>query len=804
MLTDLRFALRMLVKTPAFSILAVLTLALAIGANSAVFSVINAVLLRPLPYQNPEQLVRVFGTQPQLATAPTSPGNFIEWREQNQVFERIATFVGQGFNLVEGDRPERVRGSRVSADLFQLLGVQPAIGRGFQAEEDQPGRNRVVVLSDEFWRSRFAADRSVVGRTITLNDQAHHVLGVMPRGFTFPNERTQIWTPVAFSDAERATRDTNYIHAIARLKPGVTLRQAQEQMSALARQQAERYPDTNASIGVKLVTLTEQTVGNVRPILIVLIAAVAFVLLIACANVANLLLARAAARQQEMAIRSALGASRSRVVRLLLVESVVVALLGGALGLMLASWGIDLLVALKPANLPRVAEIGIDPRVFGFTAMLSLLTGVGFGLIPARHISRPDLNAGLRESSRSATGGPGRQRLRGILVVSEVALSLVLLIGAGLMIRSFARLLSVDPGFEPNNVLTAFVALPSAKYPDAQRQTAFFDQLMQRTQSLPGVVAAAGASDLPLYGGNSTAFDIEGRPPTAGGQRPLVDYRAITPEYFRAMGMRLVKGRAFSERDTADAPGVVVINETLAARFFANEDPIGRRLGLSGPPDWREIVGVVRDVRNYGLDADVKPEAYVPFLQNASGYLSSVAAAMNIVVRTANDPSAFAPALRTQIQAIDKDQPISDISTLEFELAQSIAQRRFNMLLLAVFAGLALVLAAVGIYGVIAYTVAQRSHEIGVRIALGASKADILKLVFSSAMLTMLAGVSVGLAAALGLTRLMSSLLYNVAPTDPLVFGGITSLLILVALIATYLPARRAMRVNPIVALRHD
>ena len=803
MLSDFKYALRMLIKTRGFTIIAVITLALAIGANSAVFSVINAVLLRPLPYGHPNQLVRVFGTQPQLAKAPTAPANFLEWKEQNQVFERIATFVGQGFNLA-GDRPERVRGSRVSADLFELLGVQPALGRTFRAEEDQVGQNQVVVLSHQFWLSRFAGDRSVVGKAITLNDKSYLVVGVMPAGFVFPNDRTQVWTPVAFSDKERTTRSTNYIEVIARLKPGVTLQQAQEQMTALARRQAELYPDTNTGIGIKLVTLSEHTVGNVRPTLIVLLAAVAFVLLIACANVANLLLARAADRQREMAIRSALGASRARVVRLLLAESVVIALLGGAAGLMLAIWGIDLLVALKPANLPRVAEIGIDPSVFGFAALLSLLTGVGFGLVPAWHVSRPDLNEGLKESSRSATGGRSRQRLRAALVVSEVALSLVLLIGAGLMIRSFARLLSVDPGFEPKNVLTAFVSLPTGKYADAQRQGAFFEQLIARTQTLPGVLAAGVVSDMPLVGGNSTVFEIEGRPEASAGRKPLVDYRAISSDYFRAMGIRLLKGRAFSAQDGADAPGVVIINETLAKKFFPNENPIGKRLGLSGPPDWREIVGVVEDVRNYGLDADVKPEAYLPFLQNAQGYLSGVASGMNIVARTAGDPSALANAFRAQVQALDKDQPISEIGTLESQLAESIAQRRFNMLLLVVFAVLALVLAGTGIYGVIAYTVAQRSQEMGIRMALGASKRQILTLVFRHALLTTLVGVSVGLLAAFGLTRLMSSLLYDVAPTDPLVFAGITALLLLVALAAAYVPARRAMRVNPVVALRYE
>ncbi len=804
MITDLKYALRMLVKTPAFSILAVLTLALAIGANSAVFSVINAVLLRPLPYEKPAELVRVFGTQPQLPKAPTSPANFLDWKEQNQVFARIATYVGQGFNLLGDNKPERVRGARVSADLFDLLGVRPSVGRAFLAEEDQLGQNRVVVLSDEFWRSRFGADRRTVGQTITLNDQSYTVIGVMPPGFGFPSDTTQVWTPIAFREAERATRDTNYINVLARLKPGVTLAQAQEQMSALARRQAERYPDSNTGIGVKLVTLSEQTLGDIRPVLVVLLGAVVFVLLIACANVANLLLARAAERQKEMAIRSALGASRSRVVRLLLIESVLVALLGGGCGLVFAIWGVDLLVALKPVDLPRLTEIGIDRGVFAFTALLSLVTGLGFGLVPAWQASRSDLNEGLKESSRGATGGPGRQRFRGMLVVTEVALSLVLLIGAGLMIRSFARLLSVDPGFNPGSVLTAFVSLPPSKYPEPQQQAAFFQQLIERTRNLPGVLSAAAASDLPLFGGNSTAFDVEGRPPSAPGQRGLIDYRMISPEYFQAMGMRLMKGRAFSERDTLDTPQVVIINATTAARFFPNEDPIGKRIGLSGPTDWREVVGVIGDVRNYGLDAEVKPEAYIPFLQNAPGYLAGVASAMNVVMRTANDPLSAGPAFRSVVQSLDKDQPISVISTMESQLAESVAQRRFNMLLLAVFATLALLLAAIGIYGVIAYTVAQRTHEMGLRMALGASRADILKLVFAHAMLRTFAGVALGLAAAFGLTRLMSSLLYDVAPTDPLVFAGITALLVLVALAATYIPARRAMKVDPMVALRYE
>ena len=802
MMADVRYAIRMLARSPAFTFIAVLTLGLAIGANTAIFSVVNAVLLRPLPYPHAEQVVRVFGTQPTLAEAPTSPANFLEWKTENQVFTHIATWNGQGFNLTGTDRPERIIGARVSSDLFQLLGVQPMLGRDFSAEEDRDGGERVAILSYEFWQRRFAGDPNAIRQTITLSDQTYTIIGVMPRGFAFPSTRAQVWTPVAFNAAERATRDTNYIDVVARLKPGVSLEQAQANMNAITQSQAQRYPQTNVGVGAKVVSLQEHMVGNVRPMLVVLLAAVGFVLLIACANVANLLLARAAARHREMAIRGALGASRSRVVRLLLTESVLLAIVGGAVGLLLAIWSLDLLVSLKPANLPRLAEIGVNRTVFLFTAAVSVFTGVLFGLAPAWQVSKSDLNEGLKESGRGSDG-PRRHRIRALLVVSEVALSIVLLIGAGLMIRSFARLLAVDPGFKPDHVLTAFVSLPVAKYSKHEEQVAFFDRLLERLRNAPGVSAAGVVTDIPLFGGGSTGFDVDGRPPALPGQRAMTDYRVISPDYFAAMGMRLVKGRVFSSRDNEAAPGVVIINETLATRFFAGEDPIGKRLDMSGAPkDLREIVGVVADVRNYGVDADVKPETYVPLSQSAPGYLSSITSALTVVVRSTIDPTALGQTLREQVQALDKDQPVSEIKTMEWYLADSMAQRRFNMLLLGLFAGLALVLAAVGIYGVIAYTVTQRTHEMGIRIALGARGGDILRLVFSNAMATTTVGIVIGLGAAFGLTRLLESLLYQVTATDPVIFATIPLLLFAVAAIATYLPARRAMKVNPITALR--
>src|SRR5688572_11404433 len=802
MLTDLRYALRMLVKSPAFSLIAILTLGLAIGANSAIFSVVNAVLLRPLPYPKSEQLVRVFGTQPQLALGPSSPANFLEWKAENEVFERIATYVGQGFNLTGNDKPERVIGCRVSADIFQLLSVRPALGRDFTEEEDRHGAERVLILSHQFWQSRFAGDPNAVGQTLTLNNQTYKVVGVMPPGFAFPGPRTQVWAPVAFNPAQQATRDTHFLDVVARLKPGVSLEQAQANMNAVTHHQAQRYPQTNTGVGVKVVSLQEHIVGNVRPMLIVLLAAVAFVLLIACANVANLLLARATARQREMAIRSALGASRSRVVRLLLTESVLLAIVGGAVGLLFAVWSLDVLVSLNPANLPRLAEIGVNRTVFLFTLAVSAFTGILFGLVLALQVSKSDLNEGLKEGGRGGSDSPRRHRLRAALVVAEVALSLVLLVGAGLMIRSFSRLLAVDPGFKADHVLTAFVSLPVSKYAKREEQVAFFERLTERLRNVPGVTGAGIISDLPLFGGSSTGFDVDGRPEALPGQRAMTDYRIISPDYFAAMGIKLLKGRAFSRFDAEGAPGVVIINETLAKSYFAGEEPIGKRLHLSKPNDSREIVGVVADVRNYGVDADVKPEVYVPLPQSAPEYLAGVASAMNIVIRSTMNPAALTTALREQVQALDKDQPVSEIRTMEWYLADSMAQRRFNMLLLGAFAGLALVLAAVGIYGVIAYTVTQRTHEMGIRIALGAKGGDILRLVFGNAMATTLTGIALGLGAAFALTRLLRSLLYQVSPTDPVIFAAIPLLLMSVAVIATYLPARRAMKVNPIAALR--
>jgi putative ABC transport system permease protein len=804
---DIRYAARTLRKNAGFTLVAVAALALGIGANTAIFSVVNAVLLRPLPFEEPGRIVYLTG-RAGADGAPTrvfSYPNFLDVKSQARVFEHAAAYGRAQQFLTEGDEPERVQGAYVSAEMFPLLGVGPALGRAFTADEDQPGAPRVVVLGHGLWERRFGSDPSVVGREVQFASGPATVVGVMPRGFKFPVEerQTEFWMAFARNvpAGQLSNRGAVFLEVVARLAPGVTHEQARAEADVLARRLAEQHPADNTGLGIVVTPLHESLVGETRTALLILLGAVGLVLLIACANVANLLLARAASRQKEIAVRTALGASRLRIVRQLLTESLLLALAGGALGLLLALWGVDLLAAASPADIPRVGEIGLDPWVLLFTLGTSLVTGVVFGLVPAWQASKAEVHDALKEGGRGSTEG-GRGRVRAVLVVSEVALSLVLLVGAGLLLRSFAQLLDVSPGFESRNLLAADVAFGTTYKEDAQR-VAFVREALARASAAPGVRAVGAVDPLPL-GGNFTAysFEVEGRTPARPGEEPDAQHRVVTPDYFRAMAIPVRRGRVFAERDDARAPFVVVVNETFVRRYFGGEEPLGRRLrfdtggGATDNP-LVEIVGVVGDVRHAGLEAPPDPEMYVPFAQ-------SPRARMSFVARTEADPLAAAPALRAALRQLDARQPVYNVRPMEQLLSQSVARRRFNLALLALFASVALALAAVGIYGVMAYTVEQRRHEIGIRLALGAQARDVFRLVVGQGMGLALAGIGLGLVAALAATRLMSSLLYGVSAADPLTYAGIALLLAGVAFAACYLPARRASRVDPMDALRQE
>jgi len=817
LLQDLRYGFRMLWKSPGFTLVAVLALALGIGANTAIFSVVNTVLLRPLPFERPEQLVLLWETHPfgkQLGYEhlPVSTANFVDWRRQTDLFEGMAALNAWNVVLTGSDEPQRLTGVKASANLFSLLRVQPMSGRGFLPEDEGAGANRVVVIGHGLWQRRFGSDASVLGRTLTLDGDSYTVVGIMPPRVSFPQDmglpaffdfsaKTDLWTPYVFTDKETQNRGSHHIAVVGRLKEGVKIEQAQAQLGNIARQLEEQHPDDNKEWGVAVLSLHEQVVGKSRLAILILLGAVGFVLLIACANVANLLLARATARQKEIAIRTALGATRWRIVRQLLTESVLLALGGGVLGIWLAMWGVDLLVALSPGNLPRPAEIGIDNRVLGYTFLVSLLTGVLFGLIPALQSSRPDFNEALKEGGRGGSDSPRRRRARSLLVVSEVALALVLLISAGLLLKSFVSLQKVNPGFTPDNVLTVEIGLPEQKYADDKQIADFYRQVIARVKSLPGAEAVGAVSHLPLSGAEEIdGFSVEGRTETVTGLTQSADFRIVSPDYFRAMQIPLLRGRHFDERDRSDAPGAMIIDETLARRFFPGEDPLGKRIDEDGSRDRHSfftVVGVVGSVKHSSLSAESRPAMYLSYEQ--SGWLN-----LTLTIRASGDPTNLAAAVRREVLAVDKDQPVTKISTMAETFARAVAPQRFNMLLLGLFAAVAMILATVGIYGVIAYTVSLRSREMGIRIALGASRVDILKLVVGQAMLMACVGVGVGLAAALALTRLMSGLLYGVSATDPLIFISISLLLAAVALLASYIPARRAMKVDPITALHYE
>jgi putative ABC transport system permease protein len=809
MFQDLRYGARMLLKRPGFTLIAVITLALGIGANTAIFSMVNGVLLRPLPYKEPQRLVMVFAPRPQVQDLPPWAADFVELRDRNQAFEEAAAFRAQALSITGAGEPEFAGGARVSANLFTLLGIGAIRGRAFLPEEDQPGRNRVVILSHGLWRRRFGSDPQIIGRTISLNDEPHTVVGVAPPGFQFPRKgdlpapyqfphEIDLYTPLALTPENMNNRRPLPVPVIARLKPEVGIDQAQAEMIGIAERLRQQYPEANRDKSIRLVSFHQQVVGKVKYALLVLLGAVGFVLLIACANVANLLLARAAGRASEIAIRAALGAGRWRLIRQLLTESALLAIVSGALALLVAFWVVDLVQAIVPDNLPRADEIGIDGRVFGFTLLVSLGAGAVFGLLPALQASNAPLNEALKEGGRGSSGSR-RHHLRNLLVVSEVALALVLLVGAGLMLRSFIRLISVDPGLDPQNVLTADIMLPRGKYAPPQ-QAVFFQRLLERLRAVPGVQSAGAVYPLPLSGGEEgTGFDIEGQPPAPGEQR-AAGQRWVSTDYFKALDIQLQKGRVFTESDGAGAPPVLVINDAMARQYWPNEDPIGRRINFErrdGQPVWREIIGVVGDVRHTALDKRSGPEIYLPITQNPWPF-------MTLVVRTDGASMNFVAAVRGQVLAIDKGLPISNIHTMEELLERSVSQPRFNLALLAIFAGVALLLAAVGIYGVMSYLVTERTHEIGVRMALGAQARDVLKLVIRQGMTLTLAGVALGLITAFGLTRLIKSLLFGVSATDPMTFAVIAILLAGVALLACWIPARRAAKVDPMIALRYE
>jgi putative ABC transport system permease protein len=794
MFQDLRYGARTLLKSPGFMVAAVLSLALGIGANTAIFSIVNAVLIRPLPYDRPDEIMKLWVTQPERGALklPFSAPNFVDLKDQNRVFTDMAAYRGWQFILTGPGEPVRIFGHRVSAGFFHVLGVKPLIGRGFLYEEDRPGNDGVVVISYGLWQSHFAAAPDIIGRSLTVNEVTRTVVGVMPPGFRFESQENALWVPMAFTPADLNRRLSNTF-VIARLRPGVSREQAQAEMNTLA----GRLEASEPGKGISVIRLREDMVGDVRWALLVLLGAVGFVLLIACANVANLQLTRALGRRKELAVRVALGATRSRLIRQLLTESAILSLLGGGLGLLFASLGLRLLTGLTIDRAPRLEDAGIDGAVLGFTFALSILTSLLFGLIPAFQASKP-VNDALKDGGAAGLS-LRRQRLRGAFVVAEVALSIVLLAGAGLMIKSFLRLQQVNPGFNPDRLLTLETFLPPARYPNARRQAAFYQQVGQRLAAVPGVQSVGASIGPPFTGARiGFSFEIEGRPATSPAAQPAASYRAISPGYFQTLGVPLLKGRDFTDRDNSEAPGVVIINQSFARGFFPNEDPLGKRLDIGdGYNRMREIVGVVGDTRANSLKEPAPAEMYVVYLQRPWQWI-------RYAVRASADPESLASSIRAAVWSVDKDVPVNDLKTMERLIAETTAEPRFYLILLGVFAAVALTLSAVGVYGVMSYSVAQRRHEIGVRMALGARAADVLKLITGQGMTLALTGVALGLIASYGLTRLMKEMLFEISPTDPPTFIVITFLLAGVALLACWIPARRATKVDPLAALRNE
>lgn len=812
---DLYYGIRMLTKNIGFTAVAILSLAIGIGANSAIFSVTNALLLRPLPYKDADRLAILWNRSPGLNIEQDwfSLGQYLDIKIENKVFDEVAVTLGGSFNFTGQGTPEHVEGARVSSSLFPLLHAQTLLGRVFLPEEDEKGKPQTVILSHGFWQRRFGSDPDVVGKTLTLNDKGYTIVGVMAADFSLNREvmptlngiqRSDVLLPLPVSESDRTNRGGEDFNILARMKPGINAAQAQADMDGLAEQMKQQYPENYPAEGrltISVVPLLEQVVGEYRLALYVLFGAVGFVLLIACANVANLLLSRAAVRQKEIAIRAAVGASRLRIFRQLITESVLLALAGGTVGLVLAIVCVKVLRAFGPENIPRLTEVGIDGRVMAFTFFVSLLTGIIFGLAPALRTSRVDLNKVLKDGGRSSGGAVGHNQIRKLLIISEVALSLVLLIGAGLLIRSYQRIVNASPGFNPDNVLSLRLSLPAARYSTPDTVFSFYKRLGDRVKELPGVESVGMNFFLPLSS-NSAAWGpitIEGYVPKTPSELTISNERFISPDYLRAMGIPLIKGRDFDERDIKGAPEVVIVNEELANRFWPGEDPLGKRIQRGGKGPWRKVVGVVRDDKEFSLENEPPITLFHPIEQFniASRYF---------VARTSPDidQARMISTVNEEIRALDPELPAYDVRTMEQRVHEQLARRRFSMFLLGVFAAFAVVLAAIGIYGVMTYWVNQRTHEIGIRMALGAGQRNILQLVIGQASALVTIGIIAGLAGAFALTRIMSSLLFGVSATDRFTFISISLLLGAIALLASYIPARRATKVDPMVALRHE
>jgi putative ABC transport system permease protein len=798
LLQDLRYGLRAMLKKPGFTIIAVIMLALGIGANTAIFSIVNAVLLSPLPFKDPEQLVMVFTRSNRDARNWVAYPDFEDWRAQSQSFAELSAIVPQSVNLIGREEPTRVIGGFVSANFFKLLAVEAFSGRTFLPSEDQPGADRVAIVSYETWQNRLGASPNLIGQTLNLNGQVFTVVGILPATFNFAWVNCEVWLPIQYYPNFTLDRSRTSSGVMGRLKPGIKLTQAQTEMETIARRLAEQYPETNRERGITIAPMRELLVEDLRPLLLILSGAVAFLLLIVCANIANLMLARSMTRQKEIALRVALGAGQWRIVRQLLTETVLLAIIGGTAGLLIGIWTVRVLMTGSQTELPPGIDVRLDMTVLGFTFAIAILTGIAFGLVPALRFSRPDVHDALKEGGKGAGETFGSRRLRGALVVVQVSLALILLIGSGLLVRSFKALSEVNPGFNPHNVLTMEYRVPRNKYPEPGQQWAFHRQVVERVQSLPGVQSASVIFALPHSGnGSSTTFVPLGGPEHPKGQEPRALGNRADPYYFRAMEIPLIRGRVFTEQDKMDTPPVVVINQAMAERYWPGQDPIGKSIRFPEFKVTASIAGIVGNIKHHSLDEPTEAQVYIAFAQMPHIFAT-------LVVRTAGDPMAAANAVKQAVWSVDKDQPVWKVRSLEFLLQRAVTRSRFMMRLLTVFSTLALLLAAVGVYGVISYSVSQRTHEIGVRMALGAQYRDVIRLVMGQGVKLVLIGAAIGVVGALGLRQVIQRLLFGVSATDPITFLIVTLLLMTVALLACWIPARRAAKVDPIVTLRYE